>query len=194
MHLRALRDTALASSLTEIFPPKFHENRIELLLKYYDFANADSLSYFRKSLTEAAKDVQFGLAWVLKHADTPEKQDAACEALTFKVNCCGRNLTSCGAPMCSIPDDHIDPRRSALFMARWVLRDVRDGVLLGPEKAVALDVIGDAIVSRVDGKASFAEIIADLAATFSAPEAQIAGEVQRFLVGLRARMFLAVRT
>jgi len=28
---------------------------------------------------------------------------------------------------CSIPDDHISPRRSALFMARSVLRDFRDG-------------------------------------------------------------------
>lgn len=72
---------------------------------------------------------------------------------------------------------------------------VRGGkVLLGPEKAVALDAIGDAILSRVDGSASFAEIIADLAATYQAPEAQIAGDVQTFMVGLRARMFLAVRT
>ena len=30
-------------------------------------------------------------------------------------------------PICSIPDDHIDPRRSALFMARLILREVRDG-------------------------------------------------------------------
>ena len=29
---------------------------------------------------------------------------------------------------CSIPDDHIDPRRSAFFMARSVMRDIRDGV------------------------------------------------------------------
>ena len=28
---------------------------------------------------------------------------------------------------CSIPDDHIDPRRSALFMARSVLRDIQMG-------------------------------------------------------------------
>jgi len=27
---------------------------------------------------------------------------------------------------CSIPDDHIDPRRSAFFMARSVLRDIRE--------------------------------------------------------------------
>jgi hypothetical protein len=26
---------------------------------------------------------------------------------------------------CSIPDDHIDPRRSAFFMARLVLEDIR---------------------------------------------------------------------
>jgi hypothetical protein len=31
-------------------------------------------------------------------------------------------------PKCSIPDDHIDPRRSALFMARLLLREVREGV------------------------------------------------------------------
>jgi flagellar biosynthetic protein FliR len=28
---------------------------------------------------------------------------------------------------CSIPDDYIAPRRSALFMARWVLTEARDG-------------------------------------------------------------------
>jgi hypothetical protein len=28
---------------------------------------------------------------------------------------------------CSIPDDHIAPRRSALFMARCVLTEARDG-------------------------------------------------------------------
>lgn len=30
-------------------------------------------------------------------------------------------------PRCSIPDDHIDARRTALFMARSILREVRDG-------------------------------------------------------------------
>jgi NAD(P)-dependent dehydrogenase (short-subunit alcohol dehydrogenase family) len=29
---------------------------------------------------------------------------------------------------CSIPDDHIDPRRSAFFMARSILRGIRGGV------------------------------------------------------------------
>ncbi|WP_372886023.1 pyrroloquinoline quinone biosynthesis peptide chaperone PqqD [Shimia sp.] len=70
---------------------------------------------------------------------------------------------------------------------------VRGGrVLLGPEKAVALDAIGEAILSRVDGETPFAGIIADLAATYAAPEARIAEDVQRFLAGLRARMFVMV--
>ena len=66
-------------------------------------------------------------------------------------------------------------------------------VLLAPEKAIALDAIGDAILGRVTGAASFAEIVADLAATYDAPEAQISEDVQRFMVGLRARMFLGVK-
>lgn len=71
---------------------------------------------------------------------------------------------------------------------------VRGGkVLLAPEKAVRLDAIGEAILSRVDGVATFAGIIADLAAAYDAPEEKIRHDVQRFLSGLRARMFLSVQ-
>ncbi len=77
---------AVASSLTELFAPKIHADRIQGLLRNYDFADDRSLSYFRKRLTEAPKDVAFGLAWVLDHADTAEKQDAAAAALIFKTN------------------------------------------------------------------------------------------------------------
>ncbi|MEM7042769.1 MAG: pyrroloquinoline-quinone synthase PqqC [Pseudomonadota bacterium] len=77
---------AVASSLTELFAPKIHANRIEGLLKNYDFANDSSLAYFRNRLKEAPKDVAFGLAWVLDHADTAEKQEAAARALIFKTD------------------------------------------------------------------------------------------------------------
>jgi hypothetical protein len=39
----------------------------------------------------------------------------------------GAKAPSFTIPICSIPDDHIDPRRSAFFMARSVLRDIRNG-------------------------------------------------------------------
>ena len=72
---------------------------------------------------------------------------------------------------------------------------VRGGmVLLAPEKAVALDEIGVAILSRVDGQASLGQIVRDLAQTYQAPEDQIAADVQSFLQGLRARVFVQVRS
>lgn len=77
---------AIAASLTELFAPKIHANRIEGLLANYEFANEASLSYFKQRLKEAPKDVAFGLQWVLDHADTQEKQDAAAAALEFKTD------------------------------------------------------------------------------------------------------------
>lgn len=89
-YLRFVRERplleAVAASLTELFAPKIHAERIEGLLANYAFANDAALSYFRKRLTEAPKDVAFGLAWVLDHADTAEKQDAAAAALEFKTD------------------------------------------------------------------------------------------------------------
>jgi pyrroloquinoline-quinone synthase len=77
---------AVAASLTELFAPKIHAERIEGLLRHYAFADDRSLAYFRNRLREARDDVAFGLAWVLDHADTAEKQDAAAAALTFKTD------------------------------------------------------------------------------------------------------------
>jgi pyrroloquinoline-quinone synthase len=89
-YVRFVRDKtlleAVASSLTELFAPKIHEDRIAGLLANYEFANDRSLAYFRRRLTEAPKEVAFGLSWVLDHADTAEKQDAAAAALTFKTD------------------------------------------------------------------------------------------------------------
>lgn len=77
---------AVAASLTELFAPKIHANRIEGLLKNYEFADESSLSYFRNRLKEAPKDVAFGLKWVLDHADNADKQDQAAKALEFKTD------------------------------------------------------------------------------------------------------------
>ncbi len=77
---------AVASSLTELFAANIHAERIEGLLQHYDFANEQSLAYFKTRLREAPKDVEFGLAWVLQHADNEERQDAAAGALTFKTD------------------------------------------------------------------------------------------------------------
>ncbi|MDW4498653.1 pyrroloquinoline-quinone synthase PqqC [Sulfitobacter sp. D35] len=89
-YVRFVRDEtlleAVAASLTELFAPKIHAARIEGLLANYEFADDSSLSYFRNRLQEAPKDVAFGLQWVLDHADTQERQDAAARALIFKTD------------------------------------------------------------------------------------------------------------
>ncbi|SPH17247.1 Pyrroloquinoline-quinone synthase [Defluviimonas aquaemixtae] len=89
-YVRFVRDEpllkAVASSLTELFAPKIHAERIAGLLEHYEFATSETISYFRHRLNEAPKDVQFGLTWVLDHAVTPADQDAAAAALTFKTD------------------------------------------------------------------------------------------------------------
>ena len=77
---------AVASSLTELFAPDIHRERIAGLLKHYDFANDATLSYFRKRLDEAPRDVDFGLAYVKRRALTAEQQEAVVQALYFKTD------------------------------------------------------------------------------------------------------------
>ncbi len=68
---------------------------------------------------------------------------------------------------------------------------VRGGtVLLAPEKAVRLDDIGVAILGRVDGAASFGDVVSGLARDYNAPEDQIRTDVQKFLTSLRGRIYL----
>jgi pyrroloquinoline-quinone synthase len=77
---------AIASSLTELFAPAIHEERIAGLLKHYDFANERTLAYFQRRLREAPEDVAFTLDWVLERADTRERQDNVLNAVTFKTD------------------------------------------------------------------------------------------------------------
>lgn len=89
-YVRFVRDEplmrAVAASLTELFAPKIHADRIAGLLQHYEFANDTTVSYFRHRLTEAPKDVAFGLSWVLDHAVSQDDQDAAADALCFKTD------------------------------------------------------------------------------------------------------------
>ena len=66
-------------------------------------------------------------------------------------------------------------------------------VLLAPERALKLDPIGLAILSEVDGAASFGEIVSRLAARYQAPQDRIAGDAGRFLDGLVERRIMEVR-
>ncbi len=77
---------AIASSLTELFAPNLHEERIAGMLQHYDFVNPDIMSYFSRRLQQAPRDAGFALAYVKEHATTPEQRAAVCNALIFKTN------------------------------------------------------------------------------------------------------------
>lgn len=77
---------AIASSLTELFAPNLHEERISGMLKHYDFVNPDIMSYFSRRLTQAPRDAGFALEYVREHAKTPAEREMVCNALIFKTN------------------------------------------------------------------------------------------------------------
>jgi pyrroloquinoline-quinone synthase len=77
---------AVASSLTELFSPTIISERVPAMLAKYDFITDDILSYFTARPAQAARDADFALAYVLKHADTPQKQQAVIDALVFKCD------------------------------------------------------------------------------------------------------------
>jgi pyrroloquinoline quinone biosynthesis protein D len=77
---------AIASSLTEMFSPHTIGERVQAMLAHYAFLNPKVLTYFDKRLTQAPRDADFALNYVKRHATTPEQQQAAMAALTFKCD------------------------------------------------------------------------------------------------------------
>ena len=77
---------AVASSLTELFAPKIHKERIVGMLEGYNFIDDSVLAYFKRRLTQAPRDADFALQYVLKNAKTREEQEACVDAVRFKCN------------------------------------------------------------------------------------------------------------
>ena len=78
--------TAVASSLTELFAPKIHKERIIGMLEGYQFIDDSVLAYFKRRLTQAPRDADFALGYVLRNAKTREEQEACVDAVRFKCN------------------------------------------------------------------------------------------------------------
>ncbi len=106
---------AVASSLTELFAPKIHEERIAGLLAHYDFANERTMAYFKRRLKEAPEDVKFGLAYVTREARTRDQQEAVLDAVRFKTGMLWAQLDALHhayvvpgliPPGCFVPRDH----------------------------------------------------------------------------------------
>jgi len=77
---------AIASSLTELFSPQIIGERMEGMLKNYDFVTAETLAYFSQRPPQAERDSRFALDYVKQHAHTTEAQQSVLAALEFKCD------------------------------------------------------------------------------------------------------------
>ena len=77
---------AVCSSLTELFAPEIHKQRLATWPEHYKWIDREGLAYFRKRVSQARRDVEQGLAITLDHFTTRAQQERACEVLQFKLD------------------------------------------------------------------------------------------------------------
>ncbi len=83
---RAPWQEAVCSSLTELFAPEIHKQRLATWPEHYAWIEPQGLSYFRNRVSQARRDVEQGLAVTLDHFDTRALQERALEILQFKLD------------------------------------------------------------------------------------------------------------
>ena len=83
---RASWQDAVCSSLTELFAPTIHRERLATWPEHYPWIDTQGLQYFRTRLKEAHRDVEHGLALTLDHYRTRPEQERALEIVQFKLD------------------------------------------------------------------------------------------------------------
>ena len=77
---------SVCSSLTELFAPEIHKNRLATWPEHYQWIEQDGLQYFRNRITQARKDVEEALQVTLDYFNTRELQERALDILQFKLD------------------------------------------------------------------------------------------------------------
>lgn len=83
---RAPWQEAVCSSLTEMFAPQIHKDRLATWPDAYPWIAQEGLRYFRSRIPLAGRDVEHGLAVTLDYFRTPAAQRRAIEILQFKLD------------------------------------------------------------------------------------------------------------
>lgn len=77
---------AVCSSLTELFAPKIHKERLANWPEHYPWIESSGLQYFRNRVSQARRDVEQGLQVTLDYFNTPTLQARALDILQFKLD------------------------------------------------------------------------------------------------------------
>jgi pyrroloquinoline-quinone synthase len=83
---RAPWPEAVCSSLTELFAPEIHKQRLAGWPDHYPWIDRGGLHYFQSRVSLARRDVEFGLAVTLERFKTRAQQERALEILQFKLD------------------------------------------------------------------------------------------------------------
>lgn len=76
----------VCSSLTEMFAPQIHKDRLATWPQHYPWIEADGLGYFRHRIPLASRDVIHGLRVTKGYFVTRPMQECALEILQFKLD------------------------------------------------------------------------------------------------------------
>ena len=77
---------AVCASLTELFAPAIHKQRLATWPEHYPWIDSDGLLYFRNRVSQARRDVEHGLNITLDYFNTLELQHRALDILQFKLD------------------------------------------------------------------------------------------------------------
>jgi pyrroloquinoline-quinone synthase len=83
---RAPWPEAVCSSLTELFAPEIHKQRLANWPEHYPWIDRAGLHYFQSRVSLARRDVEFGLAVTLDRFRTRAEQERALQILQFKLD------------------------------------------------------------------------------------------------------------
>jgi pyrroloquinoline-quinone synthase len=76
----------VCSSLTELFAPRIHKQRLETWPQHYKWIEPEGLQYFQNRIVQAKKDVEHGLQVTLDYFTTAALQERAIEIVKFKLD------------------------------------------------------------------------------------------------------------
>ena len=76
----------MCASLTELFAPEIHRQRLASWPQHYPWIDPAGLEYFQSRMSRARRDVEFALAVTLERFDTRAAQERALEVLKLKLD------------------------------------------------------------------------------------------------------------
>jgi len=197
---------AIASSLTELFSPEIISERLDGIARELRLREPRHARLFRQASPAGRRDSDFALAYVKRHARTPQMQQAVFGALEFKCDVLWAMLDALHyayvapkhfPPMPSCPtseggrmsDQLFGHRSEALRACRTACawsraKPTAAGVLLAPERLFKADAIAMQIIKTRTGAATLADIVDDLCENLRGPARAVLADTTTLLRGL----------